>query len=117
MIKFMALNDIVLVISGMIFVIVGVLISIIKPSLKKKSGGCIMIIVGLILLSTMFIMRFFSKEFMIIKIIEQKPNLKKEYLMKYDRQFLRNISVELMEKELKEIQEKKEKEIQEIINS
>ena len=51
----------------------------------------------------------YSKEYTVMKILKQKPNLKKEYLMKYDIKFLDSILTELRE-------EKEQKEIQEMIN-
>ena len=56
-----------------------------------------------------YLVSLYSKEYTVMKILKQKPNLKKEYLMKYDIKFLDSILTELRE-------EKEQKEIQEMIN-
>ncbi|MGL5209376.1 hypothetical protein [Cetobacterium sp.] len=114
-IEFIFYNTVEIVIVGIIIILIGLLLRQIEDSFKL--GSLLGIIGGFCLLSLIMFYVVCSKEFTIMKILEQKPNLKKEELIKFDEMFLEDVLNELREKKLKEIQEKKEKEIQKIINS
>lgn len=114
-IEFIFYNTVEIVIVGIIIILIGLLLRQIENSFKL--GSLLGMIGSFWLLSLIMFYVVCSKEFTIMKILEQKPNLKKEELMKFDEMFLEDVLNELREKKLKEIQEKKEMEIQEIINS
>lgn len=120
MIEFIFLNRELLVRGGVLLIGIGLPLLAI-PSDRFKSEilevvtftiGLITSSVGAILLGYLISVSLYSKEYTVMKILKQKPNLKKEYLMKYDLQFLHNVLDELDVKK----EEKKQKEIQEIIN-
>lgn len=112
MIEFIFLNRELLVKVGIVLVGIGLLLLLI-PTDKFKSEiftiGLIGSWVGAILLGYLVSVSLYSKEYTVMKILKQKPNLKKEYLMKYDIKFLDSILMELRE-------EKEQKEIQKMIN-
>lgn len=117
-IEFIFYNTVEIVIVGIIIILIGLFLRNIADSFKLKKIGSILGMIGSFwLLNLIMFYVVCSKEFTIMKILEQKPNLKKEELMKFDNMFLQDVLNELREKKLKEIQEKKEMEIQEIINS
>lgn len=116
-IEFIFYNTLEIVIVGIIIILIGLVLRNISGSFKLKKIGSILGMVGSFLLLNLIMLNVVcSKEFTIMKILEQKPNLKKEELMKFDEMFLEDVLNELREKKLKKIQEKKEIEIQKIVN-
>lgn len=120
MIEFILYSTAEIAIVGIVIILMGLFLRDIADSFKLKSLQVITCIIGSIsgmigaflLLSLIMVHVVFSKEFTIMKIRAQKPNLKKEELMKFDERFLESILDELDIKR----EEEKQKKIQGIIN-
>lgn len=120
LIEFIFLNRAEIVIVGIAIILIGLLLRETSVGFKLENLQIITFIIGSIsgligvglVISIIMVSVAYSKEFTIMKILEQKPNLKKEYLRKFDESFLEGILDELAVKK----EEKKQKEIQEIIN-
>lgn len=120
MIEFILYYTAEIAIVGIVIILIGLLLRKTADSFKLKNLQIITFVIGSIssmigeflLLSLIMVHVVYSKEFTIMKIRAQKPNLKKEYLMKYDIEFLDGILIELDAKRKK----KKEEEIQKIIS-
>lgn len=115
MIEFIFLNRDLFIIGGCLFIILGLVLILTTEKMSQIKIfiiGLIAFWIGIILLGNLIAVSLYSKEYTVMRILKQKPNLKKEYLMKYDLQFLHNVLDELDVKR----EEKKQKEIQEIIN-
>lgn len=115
MIEFIFLNRDIFKMGGLLFIVIGLFLMLVTDVVKLKSlqiMSSIICLIGGTLLGSLIIVSLYSKEYTVMKILKQKPNLKKEYLMKYDIKFLDSI---LMELDVKR-KEKNQKEIQEIIN-
>lgn len=115
MIEFIFLNRDILKIGGLSFIVIGLFLMLVTDVVKLKSlqiTSSIIVLIGGTLVGSLIVVSLYSKEYIVMKILKQKPNLKKEYLMKYDIEFLDGILIELDAKRKK----KKEEEIQKIIN-
>lgn len=122
MIEFIFYNRVEITLGGIAIILIGLLLREIAGSFKLENLqiitfiiGSILSMIGAFLLLSLFLMvnTVYSKEFTIMKILEQKPNLKKEELMKFDERFLESILDELDRKR----EEEKQKKIQGIISS
>ncbi|MHA4990759.1 hypothetical protein [Cetobacterium somerae] len=121
MIEFIFLNGVEITFGGVAIILIGLLLRGVAGSFKLENLQIITFIIGSILsmigafllLSLIMVSAVCSKEFTIMKILAQKPNLKKEELMKFDVSFLESILDELDIKR----EEEKQKKIQKIISS
>ncbi|MGL4866301.1 MAG: hypothetical protein ACRC4T_24680 [Cetobacterium sp.] len=101
-IEFIFYNTVGIVIVGIIIILIGLFLRNIADSFKLKKIGSILGMIGsfwLLILIVFYVV--YSKELTIMKILEQKPNLKKEELMKFDNMFLQDVLNELREKKTK----------------
>lgn len=114
MIEFIFLNGVEIIFGGIVIILIGLLLREIAGSFKLENLQIITFIIGSILsmigafllLSLIMVHVVCSKEFTIMKICAQKPNLKKEDLMKFDERFLESILDELYIKREEEKQKK-----------